>query len=116
MNSQNSREYHDQETRQTEIEKGYEDSGSDSNPRGLGDVAQSRSEIRDNQIGISREVSQRRNLSGSSFGGQILGGTISQLIAKAEDQLAVLENSAEDTKKYISDLKEILEVIKKNEQ
>ncbi len=81
----------------------------------MGDAARTRSEAWNNEIGISREASQRRDLPRSSFGGEIFGGTISQLIAKAEDQLAVLENSAEETKKYISDLKEILELIKKNQ-
>lgn len=96
MKSKNSREDHGKK-RQTKIQKGYQDSSFNSDSRSLGDASSARTKIGDDKIGISGEVSQRRNSSESSFGGQILGGTISQLIEKAEGQLAVLEESAIET-------------------
>lgn len=101
MNSDHDQENnknHDQEKRQTQIGKRDKDSGIDRDTRSLGDASVTRSEAGDNEIGISREISERRDLSRSPVGEQILGGTISQLIAKAEDQLAVLEISAKETK------------------
>ena len=95
---------YEKEKRKTEIEEGYQNSSFDSNSRSLGNASWTRSKIRDNAIRIGREAGKRRNLSRSSFGGEILGGTISQLIAKAENQLAILENSAKETKNYISDM------------
>lgn len=47
--------------------------------------------------------------------GEIFGGTISQLILKAENQLAMLENSADETKEYISELKRLQKYIEKSE-
>lgn len=117
MNSDHNKENkknHDQEKRQTQIGKRDKNSGIDRDTRSLGDASVTRSETGDNEVGIGRKISERRDLSGSPAGEQILGGTISQLIAKAEDQLAVLESSAKETKKYISELRELLTVIEKN--
>lgn len=96
--------------RQTKIEEKHQDSSFDSNPRSVGNASSARAKTWDNKIGVSREVSKRGNLSRSSISKQILGGTISQLIAKAEDQLAVLENSASETRKYITELKNFLAI------
>lgn len=115
MNSKNNREDREQKKGKTKIQKGCENSSSYSDSRSLGDVTQSCTKAWNDQIGISRKVSQRRDIPRSSASEQIPGGTISQLIEIAEDQLAMLENSAKDTKKYISELKELLEAIEENQ-
>ena len=113
MDSDNNKKDYVQRKRKTEIGKGYQDSRVNCDSRSLGNASGSCQEIGDNAVGASRETSERRDRSRSSIGRKILGGTISQLIAKAEDQLAVLESSANETRKYISDLKELESVMKK---
>ena len=81
----------------------------------MGDASQTRSGIRNDSFGISGKTCKGRNLPGSPSNSEILGGTISQLILKAENQLAMFENSARETKEQISELKRLLKFVEKNE-